>query len=259
MTSASPAATAAISVEALLIEAVERFGEELAGLRDWARLRNERRLFPAKGMYDWLESQVLYLLLRLTTPSLVVEISPGSGYSSGFILLALNRNAHGRLLSFDVDMDGDRRARLALAEAGIDASRRRFVPGDARRTAAAALPAGESVDVLFMDAEHSSSFASWYLETLVPRVRPGGLVHVHDVLRYGVKPQVVDEGEGEAVWDYLVENRIPESDFLYVAELVRTLPVRPEPLRRLTRYPFDDPRLGTDGVEQSPSLWIVRR
>ncbi|HYY75097.1 MAG TPA: class I SAM-dependent methyltransferase [Gaiellaceae bacterium] len=259
MTLPAPAPRAANGVEALLVEGVERFGGELGGLREWARLRNEQRLFPAKGMYDWLESQVLYLLLRLTRPSLVVEISPSSGYSSGFILLALNRNAHGRLLSFDVDTDGDRRARLAFAEAGIDPSRRRFVAGDARSTAAAALPAGESVDVLFMDAEHSSSFASWYLETLVPRVRPGGLVQVHDVLRYGVKPQVVDEGEGEAVWEYLVRNGTPESDFLYVAELVRTQPVRPVLLRRLTRYPFDDPRLGTDGVEQSPSLWIIRR
>ena len=255
----APAPRAANAVEALLVEAVERFGGELAGLREWARLRNERRLFPAKGMYDWLESQVLYLLLRLTRPRLVVEISPSSGYSSGFILLALNRNAHGRLLSFDVDTDGDHHACLAFAEAGIDASRRRFVPGDVRRTAAVALPAGESVDVLFMDAEHSDSFATWYLESLVPRVHPGGLVHVHDVLRYGVRPQVVDEGEGEAVWEYLVQGGIPESDFLYVAELVRTQPVRPEPLRRLTRYPFEDPRLGTDGVEQSPSLWIVRR
>jgi predicted O-methyltransferase YrrM len=255
----APASRAANAVEALLVEGVERFGGELAGLREWARRRNNRRLFPAKGMYDWVESQVLYLLLRRTRPRLVVEISPSSGYSSGFILLALNRNAHGRLLSFDLDTDGDRLARLAFTEAGIDPSRRRFVPGDARRTAAAALPAGDSVDVLFLDAEHSSSFASWYLDSLVPRVRPGGLVHVHDVLRYGVKPQVVDEGEGEVVWEYLVQSGISESDFLYVAELVRTQPVRPEPLRRLTRYPFEDPRLGTDGVEQSPSLWFVRR
>jgi hypothetical protein len=99
---------------------------------------------------------------------------------------------------------------------------------------------------------------------VVPRLaRPAGapwrLVHVHDVLRYGVKPQVVDEGEGEVVWEYLVKSEIPESDFHYVAELVRTQPVRAELLRRLTRYPFDDPRLGTDGVEQSPSLWFVRR
>ncbi|MGH3093827.1 MAG: hypothetical protein ACRDOG_16075, partial [Gaiellaceae bacterium] len=89
MTVPVPAPWASNAVEALLVEGVDRFGGELAGLREWARLRNERRLFPAKGMYDWVESQVLYLLLRLTRPRLVVEISPSSGYSSGFILLAL--------------------------------------------------------------------------------------------------------------------------------------------------------------------------
>ncbi len=244
------------AIEAIVAGAVRRYGHELEGVRGWARMRNEPAFFPQTGMYDWVEAQVLYLVIRAIRPEVIAEISPNYGYSTGFILLALNRNQSGRLLSFDLDDRFIKRARKSFATVGIDDSHQSFFPGDVRRTYEAALP--ERVSLLFMDSDHSAPFAKWYLEALYPRLAPGGLMHVHDVLRYGVQPHPGDEGEGKVIWDFLERTKVPESQFLYVSELVRNQPRKPEALRRLERYPFGTRPVATNNVEQSASLWVKK-
>jgi predicted O-methyltransferase YrrM len=235
----------------LIEPAIAEFGHELSHLRSWARLRNDRGLFPEKGMYDWIESQILYLLIRATKPRVVVEISPGSGYSSGFLLLALNANGLGELHSFDLRSDLEGRAQAAFARAAIDATRRSFHGGDARASAPAVLAEAGPVDLLFLDSEHSGAFARWYVETLFPHVRAGGLIHVHDVLPNGDQPHHAgDHGEGVVIADF-VRQQADRVDHLYVSTLVGD-----EFAFGLSRYPFADRSIGCDGVEQNPSLWI---
>lgn len=244
------------SVERSLAEALARYGEELRHLRAWARMRNERAWFPATGMYDWIEAQILYLLLRHLQPTVVVEISPNFGYSTGVMLLALHANRHGTLWSFDLEDRFHHVASRTFDQAGIDRSRQRFVAGDVRRNQA--LPA--TIDVLFMDSDHSYDFARWYQSALIPRVRPGGLVHVHDVLRYGVLPHQGDYGEGRALAEYLRESAIAPEDHFFTSEFVRSQPLHTTPLDELERYPFGehDPR-GTNNIEQNASFWMVVR
>lgn len=244
-------------VELLIAEAVCRYGQELDAIRWWARFRNEPAFFPETGMYDWIEAQILYLLIRSTKPQVVVEISPNYGYSTGFILLAMNRNNRGRLYSFDLEEKFYQHALRNFARVGIDTSRQQFLAGDVREVYEHVLP--DKVDLLFMDSNHSYAFARWYIANLLPRVVEGGLIHAHDVLRYGVRPHLGDEGEGRALWEFIQQQQIPETSFLYVSEFVRAQPVKPEALQQLERYPFGETHIGTNNVEQCASLWIVKR
>ena len=246
------------SVEQLIVNAYLSYGDEIPDLRAWAGLRNERMLFPATGMYDWIEAQILYLIVRLTKPQVVAEISPNFGYTTGIILLAMNLNRRGVLYSYDLERryrDGSWRT---FALIGIARERQRFIIGDVRKLPAGAVP--DQPDLLFMDSDHSYEFARWYLSSLVPSVRRGGLIHVHDVLRYAVKPHQGDRGEGRALDEFLREGNVRGSDQFFTSEFVRRQPLLDSPLRDLERYPFGDgdPK-GTNNIEQNASFWMIKR
>jgi predicted O-methyltransferase YrrM len=208
-------------------------------------------------MYDWMEAQILYLLIRVVRPEVIVEISPHYGYSTGFILLAMNRNDRGRLLSFDLEQRFHNHALRNFERAGIDPSRQEFFAGDVRHVYHRALP--DTIDLLFMDSDHSCAFAEWYIANLYPRVAEDGLIHAHDVLKYGIKPHLGDKGEGKALWDFIRLRQIPETEFLYVSEFVRNQPTKPDILQKLERYPFGETSMATNSIEQNAALWIVRR
>jgi predicted O-methyltransferase YrrM len=245
-------------VDALITAGVQQHGDELGRARAWAQRRNDLDKFPECGAYDWLESQILYLLVRVTRPRLVLEISPSSGYSSGFILLALHRNGAGRLLSFDRRPEVEARARANFAGAGIDARRWTFYAGEARETVEAAAVGDDPIDLLFMDSEHTREFATWYVRVLFPSVPEGGLIHVHDVRPRGEQPQhPCDEGEGRVVWSYLTRSA-DERDYRYISDIVLAKGDEAEPIPGLTRWPFTDRRVGSNGVEFNPSLWFVK-
>jgi FkbM family methyltransferase len=245
------------AVERLIAKGIAAYAPELDGIRWWARLRNEPAFFPQTGMYDWAEAQILYLLIRQVRPECVVEISPNYGYSTGFILMAMNRNGHGTLYSYDLDAKFHAHALHNYERVGISAVRQRFVAGDVRNSVGRNLP--DRVDLLFMDSDHSYDFARWYIAHLYPRVGDGSLIHAHDVLPYGVQPHQGERGEGRAIWEFLRESQISGSDYLYVSELVRRQPVGPEILKRIERYPFPGETIGTNNVEQNASFWMIKR
>ncbi|MEU8585346.1 O-methyltransferase, partial [Streptomyces abikoensis] len=109
-------------------------------------------------------------------------------------------------------------ARTAWAEAGVaDRIDLRIAPAlDSLR----ALPAEPHIDLAFLDANKDGYIAYW--EELVPRLRPGGLLIVDNVLFFGtvVDPDVID-GPGAAVREFnahaLADKRM-ESVMLTVAD-----------------------------------------
>lgn len=244
-------------IEYLLAEAIERYGHEIDAVRYWAMLRNERAFFPETGMYDWLEAQVLYLLIRCVKPDVVVEISPNYGYSTGFILMAMNKNNLGQLYSFDLEGKFYRHALRNFERVGVNASRQHFFAGEICEVYNRVLP--KRIDILFMDSDHSYAFAQWYMANLYPRLVEGCLIHVHDILRYGVKPHLGDQGEGRTIWEFIKENQIPETDYLYIGDLMRSQPTKPAVIQRLERYPFGDTLIGSNNVEQNASFWMMKR
>ena len=148
-------------------------------LRDLAA--ETRALFPqAAGMqisHD--EGELLTMLVRLSGAAYAVEIGVFTGYSS--ICIARGLPADGRLLACDVSAEYTSVARKYWVRAAVDEVVELRL-GPAVETLRA-LPREPVVDFAFIDAD-KVGYPDYYAE-LVPRLRPGGMLVLDNVLREG--------------------------------------------------------------------------
>ena len=134
-----------------------------------------------------------------------VEVGTFTGYSS--ICIARGLAEGGRLLACDVSGEWTEVAQRYWAEAGVaDRIELRLAPA---AETLAALPAEQTIDFAFVDAD-KESYPTYY-EELVSRLRPGGLVLLDNVLLGG---RIFDDGEqGErAVAMRAVNDRVAADD-----------------------------------------------
>jgi len=57
-----------------------------------------------------------------------------------------------------------------------------------------------------MDADHSSDFATWYIQNIFPKLRSGALVSIHDVFHDSEMEQRF--GEGNVITQWLQQNHV---------------------------------------------------
>lgn len=148
-------------------------------LRDLAA--ETRSAFPEEaGMqisHD--EGELLTLLVRLSGARRAVEVGVFTGYSG--LCIARGLPADGHLLACDVSTEFTGVAQRYWQRAGVaDRIDLRIAP--ALKTLQA-LPAEETFDFAFIDAD-KQGYHGYYGE-LVPRMRPGGLLVLDNVLRGG--------------------------------------------------------------------------
>jgi len=134
------------------------------------------------------QAQLLTMFARLTGARRAVEVGTFTGYSSLGIARGLAQG--GSLLCCDVSEEWTEIGRRAWAAAGL-ADRIELRIGPALDTLKA-LPATADIDLVFIDADKPGYAA--YRAELVPRVRPGGLLLVDNVLWSGeiIDPEVSD-------------------------------------------------------------------
>jgi len=118
--------------------------------------------------------RMLRLLAESAGAKNVVEIGTSTGYSGLWLCLAL-QNTGGRLTTFEIDPTRAAQARKHFEQAGVD-GRVTVVLGDAHETVKRLK---DPIDVLFLDAD-KEGYKS-YLQTLLPLVRPGGLIMADNV------------------------------------------------------------------------------
>jgi predicted O-methyltransferase YrrM len=126
--------------------------------------------------YPALDARTLYFMLREHKPARYLEV--GSGLSTYYATLAARRNAEdGAPLQITCIEPYPFDALKALA--GFE-----LVQGFVQDVPVSRFEALESGDVFFIDSSHAlkidSDVAYLYLEVL-PRIKPGVLVHIHDV------------------------------------------------------------------------------
>ena len=109
----------------------------------------------------------------------IVEVGTFTGYSS--LCLARGLPAIGRLQCFDVSADWTDIARRYWERAGV-ADKIDLVLGPAAESLAQ-LPLTPTVDLAFVDADKGGY--PTYVELLLPRLRPGGLLLLDNTLRGG--------------------------------------------------------------------------
>lgn len=161
--------------DALIRELTE---ETRAALPDRAQMQ----IAPEQGPF-------LSLLVKLVGARYAVEVGTFTGLSSISIARALP--ADGRLVCFDISEEYTSIARRYWDRAGL-ADRIELRIGPAAE-GLAALPAERAVDFAFIDADKTGYPTYW--RELVPRMRPGGVIAVDNVLRGGrvLDPQNADD------------------------------------------------------------------
>lgn len=159
----------------LLAELVLRHGDV-----DFARHPSEgRRYYWDNQVFQYADAFALQAMLRKLWPRRWVEI--GSGFSSAVLLDTLDR--HPELPTRAVFVDPDPTRVNALLS---DADRRRC---EYRQQRVQEVPLSyfetlEQGDVLFVDSSHVSKLGSdvnWLFFEVVPRLRSGVYLHVHDI------------------------------------------------------------------------------
>lgn len=132
------------------------------------------RFYLRNGAYESVDAELLYAIVRRFAPARVVEL--GSGYSTLIVREALSRggvSAPGRVLqTYD-----PYRSDLLPPDAAVIPMRAQDVPEEAVQ----ALDAG---DILFVDTFHTVKVGgdvNRIVLDLLPLVRPGVIVHFHDI------------------------------------------------------------------------------
>lgn len=163
-----------------------------------------------------LESEVLYLRIRHLKPTNVFEVSSALGYSTMWILAALEDNGHGILHSFDL-------YETPFPHVLGDSHRERWVfhRGD-MQTTFKPVASAVHVDYLHIDTCHETACIRWYLhnvlEVVAAQVRPIRPVHVsmHDIYETYYPPagkQLTSQSkrlplpEGNQVFEWLAFTR----------------------------------------------------
>ena len=140
------------------------------------------------------EGELLTMLVRLVGARRAVAVGVFTGYSS--ICIARGLPSDGHLLCCDVSEDYTSVARRYWERAGVaDKIELRIAPAV---ETLAALPTDPHLDFAFVDAD-KTGYAS-YVEEIVPRLRPGGLMVLDNMLWSG---EVLDpqNDDGRAVAD----------------------------------------------------------
>jgi predicted O-methyltransferase YrrM len=127
-------------------------------------------------------------LLRTLTEALdakhVVELGTSVGHSGLWFALALESTG-GKLVTFEIDEGRARMARENFKRAGVD-DRITLIEGDAHENMS---QVKGPVDLVFLDADKEGYVD--YLEKLLPKLRPGGLVIAHNMNQRQADPRYV--------------------------------------------------------------------
>jgi predicted O-methyltransferase YrrM len=165
--------------------------------------RISKALVPGRDLdpqSDDIDCEIAYLLIRLARPRTIVEISPCGGWSTTWLLSGIQDANQGHLYSYDLIDDALRTVPRWLA-----ADRWTFLKGDIRKWANS-IPT--SIDYLFLDAEHSTSFARWYIDVLIPKLSPNAIVTIDDIFHPELERRG-ETGESKTVLSWLSERGIP--------------------------------------------------
>ena len=164
------------------------YHDELLELKPAQDCRAEK----LENYFDDIECELLYMFVREFKPKSVIEFSPYEGWSTTWLLEAMNKNGVGSCTSYDlVGTSKDK-----LTELEVDTSRWTLVVDDVTKH----FHKFGSPDFIFIDSDHSAEFAKKYIrEVLLPlkhrsKSSKPVLVFIHDIFHtswYSEEQQVV--------------------------------------------------------------------
>lgn len=136
------------------------------------------RFYYENGFFGYSDATVLYLMLRHLNPRRLIEV--GSGFSSCVTLDTNDKHLNGAMRCTFIEPDPGRLKRQLKATDKVDLIAEPVQGLDPAMFAE--LGAG---DILFIDSSHVSKTGSdvnFLFFSIMPRLKPGVLVHLHDIL-----------------------------------------------------------------------------
>lgn len=130
------------------------------------------------------DGRLLRILAESTGAKHVVELGTSIGYSGLWFCLALE-HTDGKLTTFEIDEGRAATARANFKRAEVE-SRVKLILGDAHEKVSTV---EGPVDIVFLDADKEGYLD--YLEKLLPKLRPGGLVIAHNMSERQADPKYV--------------------------------------------------------------------
>ncbi len=153
------------------------------------RIPETEREWPLGSIWG-VEGQILYALTRALKPAVIVQAGTGNGCSATHFGRALEANEYGKLITIDHDPGTGKWARI---------------PNDLRNYMlfviddAAAWIEHEydvehyvEIDIFFQDATHHADGVRREILAVLPHIKPGGLIIVHDADHFVVGNQIVE-------------------------------------------------------------------
>jgi hypothetical protein len=126
--------------------------------------------------------RAIWCIVRYLKPKQVVETGVAHGFTSRFILEALERNGSGHLSSIDrPPLDPDTRQRVGIAVPPRLRSRWDLIAGSSRRCLPALLHRLDTIDLFVHDSLHTERNVRFELDRAWAALRPGGALVVDDI------------------------------------------------------------------------------
>lgn len=131
------------------------------------------------------DGRLLRILTESTDAKHVVELGTSIGYSGIWFCLGLE-STDGKLTTFEIDEGRAAMARENFRRAGVE-QRVTLILGDAHEEVS---EVKGPIDIVFLDADKDGYLD--YLEQLMPKLRPGGLVIAHNMSGRQADPRYVE-------------------------------------------------------------------
>ena len=200
--------TGVVLNESLQLELLKGFLPFYRDIPFKAEPSNELRYHFDNDWYGWSDAIFLYCMMRQFRPRRMIEV--GSGFSSALMLDVNDAYFDGAIDLTFIDPNPERL--MELLKPTDD--KVKVLPKRVQDVDLAIFQELEENDILFIDSSHVSKVGSdvnyLYLEVL-PRLRPGVLIHVHDVFAGFEYPS-----------DWVYEGRAWNEQYLLRALLIGT-------------------------------------
>jgi hypothetical protein len=126
--------------------------------------------------------RAIWCLVRHLKPATVVETGVAHGFTSRFILEALERNGHGHLWSIDrPPLEHMWHDQIGIAVTDRCRHRWTYIKGSSRRKLLPLLHQLGTIDLFIHDSLHSERNVRFEVEQAWARLRPGGAIVVDDI------------------------------------------------------------------------------
>lgn len=191
------------------INLVKEFGKIYKDLPFTPEKNNKLRYYYSNNFYSYSDAIFLYSIIRHYNPKKIIEV--GSGFSSALMMdvndIFFN---HSIELTF-VEPYPDRLIGLI----GNDKNRVKLIKEKVQDTSLKIYEELSSGDILFIDSSHivkTGSDVNFIISEILPRLKPGVLIHFHDIFYPFEYPKTWVYGGRNWNEDYFIKSFLMYND-----------------------------------------------